>query len=127
MFPRCATEVSQRQIDEYAQLSSDFNPLHVDPEFAAQTEFGSTIAHGSIPMNSILRSLSLLVDDPAATGVRVELKLVAPARPGDLIVSEGEPADGHSWSVRALNERGEPVIVGTAFIQEEIAHGLRSD
>lgn len=127
MFPRCTTAVNQRQIDEYAELSTDFNPLHVDPEFAARTEFGSTIAHGSIPMNSILRSLSRLVDDPAASGVRVELKLVAPARPGDQIVSEGEPAEGHSWSVRAVNERGEPVIVGKAFIREEIAHALRSD
>ncbi len=36
----------QSQYDEFARLSGDDNPIHVDPEFSARTKFGRTVAHG---------------------------------------------------------------------------------
>lgn len=116
MFESRSTRISQDQIDDYARLSGDFNPLHVDPDYAATTPFGGTIAHGSIPMNSILRSLALLVGSSGATGVHVELKLIGPSRPGDVITSAGEQGDDATWQVRAENQRGELVMVGIARI-----------
>lgn len=40
------TALTQTQFDEYARLSGDDNPIHVDPDFAAATRFGRTVAHG---------------------------------------------------------------------------------
>ena len=39
-------EVTQAAIDQFAQVTGDHQWIHVDPERAAQTPFGGTIAHG---------------------------------------------------------------------------------
>ena len=39
-------EVTQATIDEFAEVTGDHQWIHVDPERAAQTPFGGTIAHG---------------------------------------------------------------------------------
>ena len=38
--------LSQDEVDRFADLTHDRNPVHVDPAFAARTPFGGTIAHG---------------------------------------------------------------------------------
>jgi acyl dehydratase len=38
--------MTQKIIDDFAEASGDRNPLHIDPDFARQTPYGSTIAHG---------------------------------------------------------------------------------
>jgi acyl dehydratase len=38
--------VSQDQVDAFADLTDDHNPVHVDPSFADQSPFGGTIVHG---------------------------------------------------------------------------------
>ena len=37
---------SQADFDEFARISGDLNPIHVDPDFARATRFGGTVAHG---------------------------------------------------------------------------------
>ncbi len=38
--------LTQEQFDEFARLSGDDNPIHIDPVFSARTRFGRTVAHG---------------------------------------------------------------------------------
>ena len=45
-LPTIEKVVTQDQIEKYAHASGDFNPIHIDHEFAATTQFGGTIAHG---------------------------------------------------------------------------------
>ncbi len=48
---------TQADLDAFAALSGDNNPLHVDPAFAAQGRFGRTIAHGVLVM-TVLRGVA---------------------------------------------------------------------
>ncbi len=45
-FTTPSRTVTETHIVEFANLSGDFNPLHVDEEFAKKTMFGGRIAHG---------------------------------------------------------------------------------
>jgi len=47
---------SQADFNDFARLSGDDNPIHVDPEFSAQTRFGRPVAHGLL-LCSVLRGL----------------------------------------------------------------------
>lgn len=88
-FPAVTDTVTQDGIDVYAELSGDFNPLHVDPEAAAASEFGGIIAHGPIALHAFFRAATtwLGVDAlPATSDVRVTYR--APTRPGDEVTCE---------------------------------------
>jgi acyl dehydratase len=56
------TEITQQQVNQFAELTGDRNFLHIDPQRARETMFGGTIAHG-------LLSLSLLA--PVTQRLRV--------------------------------------------------------
>ena len=72
---------TQERIDQYAAASGDYNPLHVDPAFAAQSPFGGTVAHGML----LLAYLSTLLTQAFGrawlqTGaLRVKFRNPAPA------------------------------------------------
>ncbi|MDG2004696.1 MAG: MaoC family dehydratase [Novosphingobium sp.] len=62
--------VDQPMIDTFADNTQDWNFLHVDPEKAAETEFGGTIAHGFLTM-SLLAPLRADTPRPGLPGLRV--------------------------------------------------------
>lgn len=87
--------VTQDGIDAYAELSGDFNPLHVDPEAAAASEFGGIIAHGPIALHAFFRAATAsLGRDALPAGSRVAVTYRAPTRPGDEITCELPDAFG---------------------------------
>lgn len=48
--------LTQADFDDFAHLSGDHNPIHIDPAFAAHTAFGATVAHGML-LFTVLRGL----------------------------------------------------------------------
>ena len=62
--------VDQALIDSFADVTRDWNFLHVDREAAAQTEFGGTIAHGFLVL-SLLAPLRSETPRPRFPGLRL--------------------------------------------------------
>lgn len=52
--PSAWREVTQNDVDLYARVSGDDNPIHVDADFAAATPFGTTIAHGMLTLGLVV-------------------------------------------------------------------------
>jgi len=44
-------EITQERVDQFAEATGDFQYIHVDPERAAQTFFGGTVAHGFLTLS----------------------------------------------------------------------------
>ncbi|MEZ5076817.1 MAG: MaoC family dehydratase [Solirubrobacterales bacterium] len=85
-LPAVEEPIDQELIDAYADLAGDYNPLHVDPEAAARSEFGGTIAHGPVGLQAFFRSLVAWSGGAAPpAGTEVRATFLRPVRPGDTI------------------------------------------
>ena len=81
--------VSQAAIVAYAEASGDFNPIHLDPEFAAASHFGRRVAHGMMIAASVSELMAGTFGLEWARSGRVKLRFRAPVFPGDRIETRG--------------------------------------
>ena len=111
-------EITQEKINKYADASKDFNPLHVDPEFAKTTMFGGTIAHGLLSLAYISQMMTNWLSKMWIAGGELEVSFLAPVRPGDKITSKGRVIEKDEdkkivgCEVYCENQKGEKVVVG---------------
>lgn len=84
-------EVSQAMIDTFADATHDHQFIHVNPEMAALTPFGGTIAHGFLTL-SLLSMLAARRDAPSVGGVKMgvnyglnKVRFIAPVRSGSRV------------------------------------------
>jgi 3-hydroxybutyryl-CoA dehydratase len=117
-----ARVVLQADVDAFASLSGDRNPVHVDEAFAARTPFRGRIAHGML-VQSIASGLMWDTGAFAGTVVAVQetrATFLAPVRPGDevrieigVLEREAEPGPRRGWvrlRVAVKNQRDELVV-----------------
>ena len=120
-LPACEITISQELIDAYAAIAGDFNPIHVDAQAGAKSVFGSTVAHGCLPMEPLFQSLlRWCASESLPARTEMSFRYRAPSRPGDVIRSDAKVAgssvaDGRTTVEIAFvcaNQRGEPVLDG---------------
>jgi 3-hydroxybutyryl-CoA dehydratase len=115
-FPAVTDVVTQDVIDAYAEISGDFNPLHVDPEAAAASEFGGIIAHGPIALHAFFRAATQWLGvDALPAGSEVKVTYRAPTRPGDEVscrlVESRERDDGRvELDAECVTQEGTTVV-----------------
>lgn len=77
--------VDQPLVDRYAEVSTDRNPLHIDPAFGATTHFGRTIAHGFMTLAFLSDALTHAFGMRWVQGGELDVAFVAPVFPGDTV------------------------------------------
>ena len=115
--------VTQEMISRWAEVSVDFNPLHVDPEFGQTTPFGSTIAHGHLSITYMLEMLTRWLGEKWLSGGQLkQMRFVSPVNPGDTVTPKGKVVDKRlegdgkviECDVWLENQDGTQTIVGKA-------------
>lgn len=90
-LPPLTKRVTQEMIDRWAEVSGDFNPLHVDPNFGKTTFFGTNIAHGPLTLSFIIEMLTRCLGKGWISGGRLyDVRLVSPVPPDTEIIVGGE-------------------------------------
>lgn len=81
-------EITQEMIDKFADATGDHQFIHVNPELAAKTPFGGTIAHGFLTL-SLMPMLVAKADIPGIEGVKMgvnyggnKTRFITPVRSG---------------------------------------------
>ncbi|MEM6782853.1 MAG: MaoC family dehydratase [Bacteroidota bacterium] len=70
--------VSAADVRAYADLTGDDNPIHVDPEYAATTDFGQPIAHGALLLGYISKVLGRDYPGHGSVAVSLSAKFLRP-------------------------------------------------
>ncbi len=82
--------VTEADLANFAGVSTDFNPLHMDAEFAADTRFKQRIAHGMLGGSYLSAVLGMQLPGPGAIYLEQSLRFRAPVHIGDRLVSRVE-------------------------------------
>jgi 3-hydroxybutyryl-CoA dehydratase len=126
-LPELKRQVTQEHINLYATASGDFNPIHIDPEFARQTPLGGTIAHGMLILAYISEFMTNSFGQNWLSSGSLSARFKAPARPGDTITVSGEiikiqKEDGFTsiyCDVLCQNQQGEAIIICETKVRVE--------
>ena len=124
-LPTVEKNIVQDNINLYAKASGDFNPIHIDADYARKTPLGGTVAHGMLILAYISQMMTDAFGHNWLSGGRLNVRFRAPARPGDVITISGsirrvEKEDGYHMidcDVLCSNQNDEPVITGDAKVK----------
>jgi 3-hydroxybutyryl-CoA dehydratase len=118
-----ARTITETHIVNYAGITGDMNPLHLDAEYAAHSMFGKRIAHGMLVAGLISAVLGTQLPGPNCIYLGQDLKFVAPVMIGDtikVVVTVTDKRDEKrivKLRTTAYNQRGETVIDGNAVVK----------
>lgn len=83
--------ITQEDIDAYSKASGDYNPLHLDEEYAKSHGYSGTIAHGMLTMAKIWSVLSTRFLTEKDFPERYDLSFLSPVYAGCLVILRVEP------------------------------------
>ncbi len=123
-LPELVRSVTQDQINRYAGVSGDYNPVHLDAEFASHSTFGRIVVHGMLVLAFISEMLTKEFGRDWLDSGRLKVRFRAPVYPGDQVVTFGEvkgitnSEDGSkvNCTVGCRKVDGEDVITGEASL-----------
>jgi uncharacterized OB-fold protein/acyl dehydratase len=114
--------ISETDVYLFAGISGDFNPMHLNEEFAKKAPFGTRIAHGALPQCLIAPVLGMKLPGLGTIALEINTRFKAPTYFGDTITATGEiieKIEKKRWVRMALtwtNQKGELVAEGSALV-----------
>lgn len=82
--------VTDQDIEMFATVSTDHNPVHLDDDYAQDTIFGGRIAHGMLTAGLVSAVIGEQLPGHGTVYLGQSLKFLAPVRPGDMVTAEVE-------------------------------------
>ena len=113
--------ITDLDIELFAQVSTDRNPVHLDDAYAHDTIFEGRIAHGMLTAGLISAVIGEQLPGHGTIYLGQTLKFLAPVRPGDVVYAEVKVVDIEHAKRRVTLEchcsvDGKKVVVGEAKV-----------
>jgi 3-hydroxybutyryl-CoA dehydratase len=113
--------ITEEMINDFAKATGDFNPIHMDQDYAEKTFFKGRIAHGVLSIGLLSAVLGNILPGHGTIYLSQEVKFLAPVRIGDTIIARVEVIELIPKKNRAkfrttcTNQEGQMVVDGTAW------------
>lgn len=114
-------QVTDDDIEMFATVSTDRNPVHLDDDYAQDTIFQGRIAHGMLTAGLISAVIGEQLPGHGTVYLGQSLKFLAPVRPGDVVyaevkVTDIDPAKRKVRMDCMCSVDGKKVLVGEATV-----------
>lgn len=110
---------SHVQIRQYAEASGDFNPIHLDENYARQAGLGGVIAHGMLTMAQMAAMLTNWIGQEGFIS-KLNVRFENVVRPGDKVICTGSVKarieNTLICDIEANNDKAQRVISGLAHV-----------
>ncbi|AST90892.1 MULTISPECIES: MaoC family dehydratase [Sutcliffiella] len=116
----CSKTFTEQDITLFADLSGDYNPVHIDKEYAKKTRFKAPIAHGLLTSSLLSQLLGYRLPGIGSVYVEQTIRFTAPVFAGDTITATGtvqefiEEKNIVKLLTECHNQDGKLVLTGTA-------------
>ena len=114
--------ISEEIVNDFAKLSGDYNPLHMNKEYAASTSFKKRVVHGMLLASFLSRMDGMYLPGKHALYFSQSLNFVNPCFVGEKITVEGEVIDKSlatkiiKLKTRVTNEQGKVLVHGESRV-----------
>lgn len=114
--------ITEKLVSDFAEISGDFNPLHMDENFAMKTKFKKRICHGMLVASFFSRLIGMYLPGKNALYFSQSLNFTSPCFIDDEITIEGEVIDKStatriiSIKTRAINQNNVLLLDGVAKV-----------
>jgi acyl dehydratase len=114
--------IEERDVQLFAAVSGDVNPVHLDPAFAATTQFESCIAHGMLSGAVISAAIAMELPGPGTIYLGQSMRFRLPVRLDDTITVNLEVIDKKdkrgfvTLDCNVFNQDDQLVVTGTAEV-----------
>lgn len=121
-FAEFTKTVSESDVYQFAGVTGDFNPAHINEEFASNSIFKKRIAHGMLSAGFISAVLGTKLPGPGTIYLKQELSFLAPVKIGDTVTAKVEVKelipDKNRVVLRTVctNQDGKEVLDGEALM-----------
>jgi 3-hydroxybutyryl-CoA dehydratase len=114
-------QVTDEDIQKFAEISTDHNPVHLDDDYAQDTIFEGRIAHGMLTAGLISAVIGEQLPGHGTIYMGQNLKFLAPVRPGDMVYAEVKVVDIEISKRRVkldchCSVDGKKVVIGEATV-----------
>jgi|ERR1035438_2466922 3-oxoacyl-[acyl-carrier protein] reductase len=116
-------ELTQQDLEAFASLTGDFNPLHVDESFARKTMFRKPVAHGMLSASFVSTLIGTLLPGGGALWVSQTLDFHNPARIGDVLSAKArvkrksESSRTVTLEVEVTKQDGQRLVSGESVVK----------
>jgi 3-hydroxybutyryl-CoA dehydratase len=113
---------TEKDVRAFAEITGDFNPIHLNKEFAKNSIFGERVVHGILTVGLISNVLGNVLPGPNTIYLSQEAKFLAPVKFGDTLTAECEVIEKRDekkillMKTTVKNQDGAVVVDGTAKV-----------
>ena len=117
--------VTQGDIEQFAELVGDRNPVHVNPDFAKKTRFGRPIAHGMWGLSLVSAVLGTKLPGPGTIYLSQTVQFKAPVFAGDTLTAKVKVLEVRQdkpivkLETTCENQKGELILTGESVVLVE--------
>lgn len=124
---RASFQVDRALMDAFAAFSGDHSPLHMDPDFAARSRYGSTVVHGVLPLLALPALVQELLPERTWSVRQVQARFLRPILPDDSVeliatLESGYPEPAVHFELRRAGQDS-PCTTGSLRLIPSTASG----